>query len=262
MSSVHGAHHSQGQQSTEESQPSFLVAPLATHGLLSDSTPGLEGLSIARNGFFHDSNQERQPRVTTSYNADLIKANDNLHGIADTISPTSTVARTHTQHTSLNQREPLIFNKTRSEDTAGGFEKHITSSTMPTASYPPASNSNTRVRKYKRIEQQPLQDTHFFLRGHLMTGGDNVWPLIGSVVLLLGLGGLWLGTTGVWIWRDGLGGGGAGKGGKAAVIIFGYLLGVCFGAMMATAFRDPGESAWTDMTGCRTRLISSNRHPT
>ncbi|KAI5454035.1 Eukaryotic peptide chain release factor GTP-binding subunit [Naganishia albida] len=119
-------------------------------------------------------------------------------------------------------------------------QKHLFSNKEGTT-YPPATTSHTsRARKYHRLHKQPMQDTHFFFKGHLMTGGDNIWPLIGSIALILGLGGLWLGTTGVWVWRDGLGAGGASRGGKAAVIIFGYLLGVCFGAMMATAFRDPG----------------------
>lgn len=98
-----------------------------------------------------------------------------------------------------------------------------------------------RQRRYEEFAKYPLQDTKYFCGGRLLTGGDNIFPFLASIVLLLGLGGLWLGTTGVWIWRDGLGGGGAGAGGKAAVVIFGYLLGVCFGAMMATALRDPGE---------------------
>lgn len=99
----------------------------------------------------------------------------------------------------------------------------------------------TSDRKYKRLESQPLQSNSYFCRGRLVTGGDSILPLICSFVIVFGLGGLWLGTTGVWMWRDGLGGGGAGAGGKAAVIIFGYLLGTCIGAMIATAFRDPGR---------------------
>lgn len=100
----------------------------------------------------------------------------------------------------------------------------------------------TSTRKYRRLESQPLQSTTYFAEGRLLTGGDSILPLIGSFIIVLGLGGLWLGTTGVWMWRDGLGGGGASAGGKAAVIIFGYLLGTCVGAMIATAFRDPGRS--------------------
>jgi hypothetical protein len=111
-------------------------------------------------------------------------------------------------------------------------------------SVPPSTEPYRRkpssVRKYKRLQAQPLQSTTYFLQGRLITGGDSILPLIGSFVLVLGMGGLWLGTTGVWVWRDGLGAGGAGKGGKAAVIIFAYLFGVCLGSMIATAFRDPG----------------------
>jgi hypothetical protein len=105
----------------------------------------------------------------------------------------------------------------------------------------PYRRKQSSVRKYKRLQAQPLQSTTYFLQGRLITGGDSILPLIGSFVLVLGIGGLWLGTTGVWVWKDGLGGGGAGRGGKAAVIIFAYLFGVCIGSMIATAFRDPGE---------------------
>lgn len=99
----------------------------------------------------------------------------------------------------------------------------------------------TQTRKYHRLRSQPLQSTYYFCQGRLLTGGDSPLPMIASFILVLGLGGLWLGTTGVWMWRSGLGGGGASAGGKAAVIIFAYILGVCIGSMAATAFRDPGK---------------------
>ncbi|KAJ9120745.1 hypothetical protein QFC22_002676 [Naganishia vaughanmartiniae] len=163
-------------------------------------------------------------------------------------SVSSTSTGDHTEETT-RMTNRATHRSTTPERTKISGEHHTTQNGEVTArasatAYPPASDLivRTKKRRYTNLQNQPLQDTHFFLNGRLMTGGDRVWPLLGSVVLLLGLGGLWLGTTGVWIWRDGLGGGGAGRGGKAAVIIFGYLLGVCFGAMMATAFRDPGES--------------------
>lgn len=116
-----------------------------------------------------------------------------------------------------------------------------TTSVLPPDSQPYLRR--TGRRKAAALNALPMQSTHYFLRGKLITGGDTIIPFLISVILVLGLTGLWLGTTGVWIWRDGLGGGSAGSvGGKVAVIVFGYLMGVCFGAMMATAFRDPGKS--------------------
>lgn len=280
MGDGNGAGQFRPHQSIDETQPSSLVAPLDTHGLLSDSNLGSHDSDIgAQADQGHNlynvnplrttasppswaSNDpstgirsrlgaaaislERKPELEQSITSasrtfQYSNANDESF-LRHTASPTSTTSRNYTHHGSISQHEPLIIDEIPTEHNVGGVEKRSTKATTPVASYPPISEPNiTRVRKYKKLEQQQLQDTSFFLRGHLMTGGDNIWPLIGSIVLVLGLGGLWLGTTGVWIWREGLGGGGAGRGGKAAVIIFGYLLGVCFGAMIATAFRDPGE---------------------
>ncbi len=101
-----------------------------------------------------------------------------------------------------------------------------------------------RQRNYHRLRQQPLQDTHYLLGGRLVTGGDSPLPFLLSVVLVLGLGGLWLGATGVWMWREGLGGSAqrGAAGGKATVVVFAYLLGIVVSSMLATALRDPGES--------------------
>ncbi|KAJ9105361.1 hypothetical protein QFC21_001730 [Naganishia friedmannii] len=161
------------------------------------------------------------------------------------ISSTSTGGHSeeHTRTAITAQHHSATTKQTKSSGDPHTARNDTIKSTTSATAYPPASDLivRTKQRRYTKLQNQQLQDTHFFINGRLMTGGDRVWPLLGSIVLLLGLGGLWLGTTGVWIWRDGLGGGGAGRGGKAAVVIFGYLLGVCFGAMMATAFRDPGE---------------------
>ena len=47
----------------------------------------------------------------------------------------------------------------------------------------------------------PSQNT-FFLRGHLLTGGDSPLPFIGSFVLVLGIAGTWFATTCVWWWHN------------------------------------------------------------
>ena len=276
MAPLHDPGHDHSASLEENIPLSSLVAPLGTHGLLSEPGPGFEDPSTATDDLFHVVRDPPMHRATmTGRDASLgtrsvldstavfvhgqsvfsespngtvhshqdIRVNDGsiIRRIPNPVSSTSTMPRNYTQHGFISQREPLIVGKKGSGSDEGKMEQSTTTK-RPPPTYPPTSSLKaTRNRKYKRLQEQSLQDTHFFFRGHLMTGGDNIWPLIGSIILLLGLGGLWLGTTGVWIWKDGLGAGGAGKGGKAAVIIFGYLLGVCFGAMAATAFRDPGE---------------------
>ncbi|GHJ84285.1 hypothetical protein NliqN6_0687 [Naganishia liquefaciens] len=302
MGSSHGPVHGSSPRSAETADSSSsLVAPLVTHGLLSESVSGSGNAWTATGGFSPDvrnrakqrtSDYENPLRSAIWENPDTVpdtrrlgsyppvsradvnftpQSQSNLentavliHGrpdttqwhdsrsvahqdtsadtsrVPNTASPTSTSSRNDTQLGSASHREPLIVGKRFSGHGEGRIVQGKMTGKLSLNHSPTLAMKTTRIRKYRRLQEQPLQDTHFFFRGHLMTGGDNIWPLIGSIILLLGLGGLWLGTTGVWMWRDGLGGGGAGKGGKAAVIIFGYLLGVCFGAMIATAFRDPG----------------------
>lgn len=111
----------------------------------------------------------------------------------------------------------------------------------PTKSFSKPSHQKIRHRNADLLNRLPLQSTTYYFNGLLQTGGDSPLPLVGSIVLVLGLGGLWLGTTGVWMWRNGFGGGGPGVGGKVAVVIFGYLMGIVISSMMMTAFRDPGR---------------------
>lgn len=80
-------------------------------------------------------------------------------------------------------------------------------------------------------------DNKFLLGGRIVLGGDSSSiPFLISIILQLGLGGLWLGTTGVWIWHDGIGGSG-GSGGIIVVIIFCYIWLVAVGAMFGTVSR-------------------------
>lgn len=53
-----------------------------------------------------------------------------------------------------------------------------------------------------------------------MTGGDSLLSVGLSVVLMLGMTGVWLGTTGSWLWKHGSEYGIAKGGGVAVVIIF------------------------------------------
>jgi palmitoyltransferase ZDHHC9/14/18 len=52
-----------------------------------------------------------------------------------------------------------------------------------------------------------------------MTGGDNWWSFVLTLLVILGMFGVWLGTTGVWLWRHGSEYGLATGGGVAVVII-------------------------------------------
>lgn len=272
---VDGPGQSRTRQSSSESLPGPLVAPLSTHGLLEDPARTADGLPTThRDSTFPaethqhktaavypnavDSLHEYHQPPTHGRNepedspyieqAPHVRTDRGFESKERRLSPTPSTpldnitTRGTTQRGSSSHHEALMGDHVESSRDQKHFQRQVIFSKQSGTSYPPLSSSRvTRIRKYQRLRKQSLQDTHYFLKGHLMTGGDNIWPLIGSIILLLGLGGLWLGTTGVWVWRDGLGGGGAGRGGKAAVIIFGYLLGVCFGAMVATAFRDPGE---------------------
>lgn len=79
------------------------------------------------------------------------------------------------------------------------------------------SPSRSRVRRYETFEN-PL--TKFFLKGHLMTGGDDWYSAALALVLLFGMSGVWLGTTGVWMWKNGSEYGLASGGGIAVTFVF------------------------------------------
>ena len=69
---------------------------------------------------------------------------------------------------------------------------------FPPASHTPMLTANgMRMRKY----QLNTSNNAFFLRGHLLTGGDSAWPFVGSTIIALGMASTWLGTTAVWWWK-------------------------------------------------------------
>ncbi|KAG8881232.1 Eukaryotic peptide chain release factor GTP-binding subunit [Tulasnella sp. 332] len=73
----------------------------------------------------------------------------------------------------------------------------------------------------------------FFLKGHMITGGDSALPFFGALALVLGIAGTWFGTTCVFWWRRGMGG-------QAVAIVGAYLCLLTVASMFMTAFRDPG----------------------
>ncbi|KAF8590092.1 zf-DHHC-domain-containing protein, partial [Ramaria rubella] len=82
-------------------------------------------------------------------------------------------------------------------------------------------------RNYEGYASQNI----FFLRGHLLTGGDSPVPFIASFILLLGIAGTWFGTTCVWWWKDES---------PAVAAVGAYMCLVTISSMLATALRDPG----------------------
>jgi palmitoyltransferase ZDHHC9/14/18 len=73
-----------------------------------------------------------------------------------------------------------------------------------------------RIRNFKRVNNP---QTTWFLGGRAMTGGDKPWSILLTVVIILGLTGVWLGTTGVWLWKHGTEYGLAKGAGIAIVIV-------------------------------------------
>ncbi|KIY65295.1 zf-DHHC-domain-containing protein [Cylindrobasidium torrendii FP15055 ss-10] len=91
----------------------------------------------------------------------------------------------------------------------------------------------TRTPLTKRYTIHP-SNNRFFLDGRILVGGDKPWAFIGALTVVIGLAGLYCGTTAVWWWHH------RGAGGKALVVITGYLACITISSMLVTAFTDPG----------------------
>ncbi|KAF8921062.1 DHHC palmitoyltransferase-domain-containing protein, partial [Mucidula mucida] len=116
---------------------------------------------------------------------------------------------------------------------------HISSrSPSPVASsfVPSPSKDLSRVPRdpvVRRWQQHPSRN-RFFLNGRLLTGGDAPYAFIASLTVLFGIAALYAGTTAQWWWHN------QGAGGKAWVVITGYLALMTMSNMLVTAFSDPG----------------------
>lgn len=95
----------------------------------------------------------------------------------------------------------------------------------------------THTRRYEEFENK---NSTFFCGGNLMTGGDTPLSFIVSIILLLGVSGLWIGTTGVWLWLHAHEYGMARGAGVAITVVFVYLFGLTTSSMAAASFREPG----------------------
>ncbi|KZO95802.1 zf-DHHC-domain-containing protein [Calocera viscosa TUFC12733] len=85
----------------------------------------------------------------------------------------------------------------------------------------------------RNYEGYPSRNS-FFLGGHILTGGDNAWPFVLSILLCLAIAGIWLAGVGrncgaVW-----------GNGGWAILAVGCWGIALVLTSMFLTAFRDPG----------------------
>jgi palmitoyltransferase ZDHHC9/14/18 len=85
-------------------------------------------------------------------------------------------------------------------------------------------------RLLRRYERHPSRN-RFFLRGHLLTGGDSPWAFAICFSIVLGITGFWFGSTCVWWWHNES---------PAVAAVGAYLALIVISSMLATAFSDPG----------------------
>ncbi|KAI0032270.1 DHHC palmitoyltransferase-domain-containing protein [Vararia minispora EC-137] len=71
----------------------------------------------------------------------------------------------------------------------------------------------------------------WFARGRALVGGDAPWAFLGTLALILGVGGVWLGTTCVWWWRNLS---------PALAAVGAYMFLLCATLFFTAAFTDPG----------------------
>ncbi|KAI9057937.1 hypothetical protein FKP32DRAFT_1582950 [Trametes sanguinea] len=106
--------------------------------------------------------------------------------------------------------------------------------TPPTHMDPPLSAVpilDSRTGKPMRKYQLHPSRNRFFLGGRLLTGGDSPWAFVASLIVVLGITGVWFGTTCVWWWLNES---------PAVAAVGAYMCLLTISSMFATAFRDPG----------------------
>ncbi|KAJ6497002.1 DHHC palmitoyltransferase-domain-containing protein [Mycena vitilis] len=123
-------------------------------------------------------------------------------------------------------------------------EVHRTPTASPEPSFlappsvPPPGPSRAAMPVLDAVTHNPLRNyevhpsrNRFFLRGHLLTGGDSPWAFIGSLVLVLSLAGVWFGTTAVWWWHNLS---------PAVAAVGAYLALITLSSLLSASTRDPG----------------------
>ncbi|GAA5927124.1 hypothetical protein JCM3775_002452 [Rhodotorula graminis] len=86
------------------------------------------------------------------------------------------------------------------------------------------------VRNYRLHDGR----NRYLCGGRLMTGGDSVLPLVGSLAVAVVLPAAWWVFNGQFLWES------WGGKGKASVLVFVYAVAVMWTSMLKTAFSDPG----------------------
>ncbi|TFK30158.1 hypothetical protein FA15DRAFT_690792 [Coprinopsis marcescibilis] len=121
----------------------------------------------------------------------------------------------------------------------------------PSQSSSTLHSSNLRAKVAHRYELHPSRNS-FFMRGRIITGGDDPWAFVLTLLVVLSIAGVWFGCVGRWWWEEGGLGVEAGReglvivnaaarrAGKAVVIICIYAACVVLSSMLVTAFSDPG----------------------
>lgn len=110
--------------------------------------------------------------------------------------------------TAIDKHTPMSPYKQHSPSPAGSTASIHHANFIPTPpqginpplAYTPAIDEKTGKAVYN-WQRHPSRN-RYFLRGKLMTGGDTPWAFIGSVMLTLGISGVWFGTTCVWWWLN------------------------------------------------------------
>ncbi|KAG9004645.1 Eukaryotic peptide chain release factor GTP-binding subunit [Tulasnella sp. JGI-2019a] len=106
------------------------------------------------------------------------------------------------------------------------------SAAVPPPPYMVPVMSPSTSKPLRNYEFHPSSN-EFFMKGHMITGGDSALPFFGALTLVLGVAGTWFGTTCVFWWRRGMGG-------QAIAIVGAYLCLLTVASMFMTAFKDPG----------------------
>ncbi|OBZ69219.1 putative palmitoyltransferase ZDHHC14 [Grifola frondosa] len=110
---------------------------------------------------------------------------------------------------------------------------HFSFNPVPPRMDPPLSAVpvlNTKGKPFRNYELHPSRN-RFFLGGRLLTGGDSPWAFVASLMVVLGITGVWFGTTCVWWWLNES---------PAVAAVGAYMCLLTISSMLATAFRDPG----------------------
>ncbi|KAF5373557.1 hypothetical protein D9758_000693 [Tetrapyrgos nigripes] len=136
--------------------------------------------------------------------------------------------------------------KRRMQDEERGFSNQYESrpSNASSGAFMPAKHGAASLSTIPRIDPKtgkPVRNyqlhpsrNRFYFGGKVLAGGDIPWAFAACFTVLLLVAGLWLGTTCQWWWAN------EGAGGKAMVIIGGYLTLVTITSMLTTATMDPG----------------------